>query len=167
MEPKIVRAEEENLIEIMFILRECANDLITKGYSHWNSAYPSHITIHEDLKKNNLYLLKNYGGSIGTITLNNLQDPSYSQLKWGSDNHALIINRLAVHPVFQNKGYAKMLMVFAEEFARKEGYKSIRLDTFAGNEKTVHFFESCGFSKVGEVSLSKDLNIYACFEKQL
>jgi len=167
MKPEIVKAEEESLIEIMFILRECAAELISNGFSHWNSAYPSFFTVRDDIKKGNLYMLKQNGGAIGVITLNNEQDPSYNQLTWKSSNHALIVNRLAIIPIFQNHGYAKMLMAFAEEFARKEGYKSIRLDTFAGNAKTVRFFEKCGFSKVGEVSLSKDLNIYACFEKEL
>lgn len=167
MKPEIVKADKENLIEIMFLLRQCANDLISKGFSHWNSAYPSHLTVSEDLKNGSLYLLKQNGGTIGIITLNDIQDPSYKQLRWKSDNHALIVNRLAVIPLFQNRGFAKTLMAFAEEFAKKEGYKSIRLDTFAGNENTVRFFEKCGFTRVGEVSLSKDLNIYACFEKEL
>jgi|APDOM4702015159_1054818.scaffolds.fasta_scaffold31614_2 ribosomal protein S18 acetylase RimI-like enzyme len=167
MKPEIVKADKENLIEIMFLLRQCANDLISKGFSHWNSAYPSHLTVSEDLKNGSLYLLKQNGGTIGIITLNDIQDPSYNQLSWKSDSHALIVNRLAIIPLFQNRGFAKILMTFAEELAKKEGYKSIRLDTFAGNENTVRFFENCGFSRVGEVSLSKDLNIYACFEKQL
>ncbi|SDB84355.1 GNAT family N-acetyltransferase [Williamwhitmania taraxaci] len=167
MEPEILRAEEESLIEIMFILRECAKDLISKGYSHWNSAYPSFVTISEDIKKGNLYLLRNNGGTIGVITLNDEQDSSYDQLKWTSNSNALIVNRLAIHPFFQKKGFAKILMAFAADFAKKEGYKSIRLDTFAGNKDTLHFFERCGFSKVGETALSKDLNIYACFEKEL
>ena len=167
MKPEIVKADKENLIEIMFLLRQCANDLISKGFSHWNSAYPSHLTVSEDLKNGSLYLLKQNGGTIGIITLNDIQDPSYNQLSWKSDSHALIVNRLAIIPLFQNRGFAKILMTFAEEFAKKEGYKSIRLDTFAGNENTVRFFENCAFSRVGEVSLSKDLNIYACFEKQL
>jgi len=167
MKPEIVRAEEENLIEIMFVLRECASDLISKGYSHWNNAYPSYVTVREDVKNGYLYLLKNNGGTIGVITLNNEQDPSYRQLSWKSENHALVVNRLSILPFFQNKGFAKILIDFAEDFARKDGYKSLRLDTFAGNEKSLRFFENCGFTKVGEVSLTKDLNIYACFEKQL
>ncbi len=167
MKPEIVKADEENLIEIIFLLRQCANDLISKGFSHWNSAYPSHLKVQDDLKNGRLYLLKQNGGTIGVITLNAEQDSSYGSLTWKSDNHALIINRLAIIPIFQNQGFAKLLMTFAEEFAKNNGYKSIRLDTFAGNENTVSFFEKCGFSKVGEVSLSIDRNIYACLEKQL
>jgi len=40
----------------------------------------------------------------------------------------------------QGNGFARKLMDFAEDYAEKKGYTSIRLDAFSQNERVIKFF---------------------------
>ncbi|MFD2880470.1 GNAT family N-acetyltransferase [Paenibacillus rhizoplanae] len=63
----------------------------------------------------------------------------------------LIMHRLAVHPEIQGKGIARRLIAFAEEFARSSGYRSIRLDTYAKNDRVLKLYPSLGYLQRGEI----------------
>jgi GNAT superfamily N-acetyltransferase len=70
-----------------------------------------------------------------------------------------------VHPIAQGKGYAKALMDFAENKARKEGFQSVRLDTFSLNEKNVAFYTKRGYSRLGDIYFPiKSKAPFHCFE---
>jgi ribosomal protein S18 acetylase RimI-like enzyme len=68
-----------------------------------------------------------------------------------------VIHRLCVHPDFQGKGLAKKTMQLAQEMLKREGYGSIRLDTFSKNPIARRLYEHLGFSYVGEVNFRKGL----------
>ena len=167
MKTEIIKAEEEHLLEIMFIYKLNSEDLISKGFTHWNSAYPSYIKVRNNVLNGQVYLLKKNYGTVGVITLNDEQDASYSNLTWKSAPHALVVHRIAVIPFFQNKGFGTELLQFAEQFARDNNFQSIRLDTYTKNQTTENFFSKRGYTKVGEIAHSQDLNLYTCYEKTI
>ena len=56
----------------------------------------------------------------------------------------------------------------AERFAKGNGNKSIRLDTFSLNKTAVNFYKSLNYSQVGKVNFPKRKDSdYTCFEKEL
>jgi len=73
-----------------------------------------------------------------------------------------------VGPEYQGKGYARMLMNFAENYARDNRYISIRLDTFSQNKKNQKFYEQRGYQKLGNVYFPKQSNYpFYCYERVL
>lgn len=165
MKTEIIKAEEENLLEIMFIYKLNAEDLISKGFTHWNSAYPSYAKVRNNVLNGQVYLLRKERGTVGVITLNNEQDSTYKNLTWKGNENALVIHRIAVVPFFQRRGYGTELLEFAEQFAKENNFQSIRLDTYTKNQTTEEFFSKRGYTKVGEIAHSQDLNLYTCYEK--
>jgi ribosomal protein S18 acetylase RimI-like enzyme len=78
----------------------------------------------------------------------------------------LAVHRLCVNPAFQGQGIGRKLMLFAEDYARKNKYTSIRLDAFAKNPISVGLYESLAFQRRGFVSFLPG-SISYCFEKGL
>lgn len=59
---------------------------------------------------------------------------------------------LAVMPEYQGKGLGGKLIEFAEEMARKKGFKKVSLLVNAENSNAIKFYESHGFKKVALIN---------------
>jgi ribosomal protein S18 acetylase RimI-like enzyme len=74
---------------------------------------------------------------------------------------------MAVHPNHQGKGIGKKLLKFAEDYARNQGFSSIRLDVYTENPSAVSLYEKAGYKEKGEVTFPFRKVPYKCFEKVL
>jgi ribosomal protein S18 acetylase RimI-like enzyme len=82
------------------------------------------------------------------------------------DNKNLYIHRLAVDPNFQKKGIGKSLMDFAEDYAKKNQFKTVRLDTFSQNKRNNKFYKSREYVKLGDVFFPMQSEYpFHCYEK--
>lgn len=148
----IRRAKITELPAILSITRTCTIDMIQKGIFQWNEDYPSTQNFEKDIERAELYLLENDNRILGTIVISTFMDEEYSQTNWLTPNeNNIYIHRLAVHPDFQGKGFAQQLMDFAENYARQNGYASVRLDTFSQNPRNQKFYESRGYQKLDDI----------------
>jgi ribosomal protein S18 acetylase RimI-like enzyme len=93
-------------------------------------------------------------------------DEEYGSIKWLTENkNNVYIHRLAVHPEHQGKGIAQQLMDFAEDFAIKNNYTSIRLDTFSKNKRNQKFYELRNYKRLGNIYFPKQSNEpFYCYE---
>jgi ribosomal protein S18 acetylase RimI-like enzyme len=56
-------------------------------------------------------------------------------------------------------------MSFAEEFAQKNNYASVRLDTFSVNKRNQRFYELRGYKKLGDIYFPKQSEFpFHCYE---
>ena len=142
--------------EIIAMTKLCAADLISKGISQWDENYPDLNTIQTDIHQGELFKYVIDDTILGIVVLNENQDPEYNELNWITSNNSrnLFVHRLAVHPEHQGKGIARQLMDFAEEKAKRDGYDSIRLDTFSQNKRNQNFYDNRDYQRTGEVYLS-------------
>ncbi|WP_026576482.1 GNAT family N-acetyltransferase [Bacillus sp. UNC438CL73TsuS30] len=141
-------------------------DLQKKRIFQWDRFYPNRFVIKDDIKKGNLFGIFEEDQLVAAVTLDTNGSKQYEQIKWDDlTGKPLIVHRLAVHPDFQGRGFGKMLLLFAEEFADKNGYTSIRLDVFTGNPGAVRLYEKAGFGERGEVYFPFRKYPYKCFEK--
>jgi ribosomal protein S18 acetylase RimI-like enzyme len=76
-----------------------------------------------------------------------------------------VVHRVCVATIFQGQGIAKKLMRFAEDYAGKTRYTSIRLDALAGNPISLGLYDSLGYRRCGTFKGHQD-DCY-CFEKIL
>lgn len=138
--------------KILEITAACANHMIANGIYQWNEHYPNKKAFDEDVNRNELYVLEVGETIIGCIAITNQIDGEYKTVNWLTPNkNNLYIHRLAVQPNQQGKGYAQLLMGFAEEYAIKNNYTSIRLDTFSQNRKNQKFYELRGYKKLDSI----------------
>ena len=166
---KIELAEINDINDIMKMIHDCANDLISKNIFQWNEKYPSRDIFLSDIEKKNLFIYKNNSGIIGCIALSHEKDIEYTDVKWlTKDDKNLYLHRLAVDPKFQKKGIGKLLMDFAEDYARNNKFISVRLDTFSKNERNNRFYKSRKYTKLDDVYFPNQSEFpFHCYEKLL
>ena len=106
---EILQAKQIDLIEILFLVRECVKDMNSRGMKHWNSSYPGTDDVTKDLNKESIYLVKDIGICLGMVTINELEPDDYKDIKWSDNNSKILyMKRMAVHPYWQDKGIGKM-----------------------------------------------------------
>ena len=164
---KIELAEITDLNRIMEITRACAIDLISNNIFQWNEKYPSKEAFKKDIEKNTLYVCKNKSRITGCISLCADKDEEYENVEWITEDFKnLYLHRLAVHPEYQKKGVGRSLMDFAEEYAKLNGFKSVRLDTFSQNPRNNKFYKSRNYVQLGDVFFPMQSEFpFHCYEK--
>ena len=152
--------------DILIITRACAVEMVSRGIHQWNAHYPGEAVFRADVERGELFLLEEGRVILGCIVISALQDPEYKAVTWLTrEGTNLYIHRLAIHPNYQGKGYARRLMDFAEDRARQLGAISIRLDTFSRNKRNQRFYESRGYRKLGDIHFPlQSAHPFHCYE---
>lgn len=152
---------------IIALTKRCGAHLRENGIDQWDENYPDVANIAHDLKTETLFAYRDGETILGIVVLNESQDEEYDQIDWLTDSNSrnLVVHRLAVDPIHQGKGIARKLMDFAENYARKNQYDSIRLDTFSQNPRNQKFYANRGYADLGSVYLKyKKEHPYYCYE---
>jgi len=149
----IRKANSSDLNKLLEITRSCAKLMESKDIFQWNDSNPSLSAFENDVTNNWLYVNIKEEEIIGCICISNFMDKEYNPVKWLTDNNNnnIYIHRLAVCPTHQKMGYAQEMMSFAEDYARKNNYDSIRLDTFSKNVRNQHFYQQRDYKKLGNI----------------
>lgn len=148
----IRKATNKDIDAVVSITDACSKYMIEQNIYQWNELYPNREVFEKDIEKNTLYVLESSSEIIGCIVLSSCMDEEYIPVKWLTKNgNNLYIHRLAVFPKKQGLGYARQLMDFAETFAVKNNYNSIRLDTFSQNLRNQMFYEIRGYIKLEKI----------------
>lgn len=165
----IQKASKIDLNTLYSITKSCAKHLTEQGIFQWNENYPSKEILLNDIKLRQIWKLVENGEIIGIMALTEMEDPEYEPVKWLTKNTKnLYVHRLAVHPNFQGKGFAQKLMDFAENFARKNNYNSVRLDTFSQNKRNQQFYEKQNYVKLESIYFPNQSAFpFYCYEKIL
>ncbi len=164
----IEKATISQLDNIFQIFKDCRVKMESEGIFQWTEHYPAIEIIANDIRDGYLYCLNKSEETVGVINISDIQEQEYKSVHWqNNDGKILVIHRLAVHPKFQKQGFAKKLMDFAEDYAVRNHYSSVRLDAFSGNDIVLRFYENSGYQKRGAVFFpGRELPFY-CYEKQL
>jgi ribosomal protein S18 acetylase RimI-like enzyme len=158
-----------DLDSLYAITKSCAQLMIENQIFQWNETYPSKEILQKDIELQQLWKLTIETEIIGMLVLTEIEDAEYKYVKWLTENcHNLYVHRLAVHPIFQGKGYAQQLMNFAENYAKEKKYNSIRLDTFSQNKRNQQFYEKRNYTKLATIYLPNQSEFpFYCYEKVL
>lgn len=159
-------ANISEISEILTLTKACAKHMIQNKIYQWNEHYPNQSAFEKDIEREELYVLEIANEIVGTVVISTYMDAEYKSIDWLTPNkNNLYIHRLAVHPNHQKKGHAQELMNFAENHARKNGFTSIRLDTFSQNTANQKFYETRGYQKLGDIYFPKQSeHPFHCYE---
>lgn len=164
----IVKAVQNDLVEVLFLLRECILDLNNKGLKHWNNSFPGTELIQRELDNGLIFLYKEKGVAKAIMTLTGEEPEEYKHVDWKSSNEKILyLLRLAVHPRWQDTDIARKMVEFAEKYAKENGYSTIRLDVFSGDTANAKIYAETGFKETGEFHSSFQKIPYSCYEKGL
>lgn len=162
----IRRGVHEDLTPILEITKNCAVKMDAMGIYQWNENYPNRNAFIDDIKNNELLVFTKGALLVGCIALCTKMDDVYKNVKWlTKDVKNLYIHRLAVDPQFQKKGIGKKLMDYAEDFAKKNNFISVRLDTFSKNKNNMRFYERRGYKRLEKVFFPEQSRFpFYCYE---
>lgn len=159
--------KDEEIATILELTRACGRHLRDQGIDQWDELYPDIDSLRLDVETNTLFVYYESNKLIAMVVLNEKQDDEYSAIPWNTSEQQrnLVVHRLAVHPSAQERGIARKLMDFAEDYARKMNYDAIRLDTFSLNPRNQIFYQNRGYTELGKVYLKyKKEHPYICYE---
>ena len=157
-------ATMQDLDAIMGVVSSATRHMDSQGIHQWDDIYPDRGALQADIEKRHLHVMDIGGQIVGTISLNDVQSPEYSDVNWEFSGKALVVHRLSIAPSHQRQGLATRLMEFTEQEAEKQGYNTIRFDAFTENPGATALYEHLGYRKAGTVRFRKGL--FYCFEKR-
>lgn len=159
-------ATKDDIDAILEVTQQCARHLIAKGVFQWNEHYPDRQTFASDVLHKELYVIEIEKEIVGCIIISSMMDEVYKTIKWLTQNKDIVyIHRLAIHPKYQGKGYARQLMAYAERTAKETHHNSIRLDTFSQNARNQMFYEQRGYKRLQSVYFPKQSDFpFYCYE---
>ena len=165
---KIEKAQLSDLEDLFQIYLNGKNELEKNSIYQWTDSYPTISIIEHDIRKGELFTLKNESELIGAITINEDQEKEYQTIPWEfDDTKVLVIHRLVINPKHQKQGFAHKLMDFAEDFAIQQNFTSIRIDAYSQHEKVIEFYKKRNYVVRGNVYFPGREFPFYCMEKEL
>ncbi len=161
---EIIKPQASDLIEIVYLQKVCFSELKSRG---WLACELYKEFSRDDL--NNIFILKlNQLTLLGLIKLNlSAKGHSGSGNVKSLSSNPLIIDSLIIHPNWWNKNPGNLLIKFAEDYARQNGFTSVKLSTFSENQFAIMLFQQLKFQQTGEfLSKLQQIPFYS-FEKIL
>lgn len=129
------------------------------NYPKWMyREYPSEPFVKAMTDANSQYVCVIDGQIVAAFALNDDPEQEYRNVKFGTavaHGEYLTIHALAVATQLQGHGIGKRVVQFCIDFARKHGFKAIRLDVVPTNYPAKKLYERCGFDYVGDVDLER------------
>ena len=152
------KASTDDRDEIVSLIHFVVEHLNQIGIPQWDERYPKASDIDEDIRKEQLYIVRARRKIAGIITLNKESDSEYKNGDWiyaGPDYR--VVHRLCVAPDMQGHGIGTRIMQMAEKMLWESGVKSVRLDAFSQNPYSLRLYEKLGYRVAGEALWRKGL----------
>ena len=160
----IKKLSTDHLSDAFSIIESVIAKMNDEQIFQWDEHYPTREIIEKDIDEGHAFGFFHLDELRGYIVLNEEYSPEYNSLEWtDKSGTSLIVHRLSIKADCQGQGIAKQLMIFAEEYAKKNNHSSIKLDAFLHNKAALRLYEKSGYTKVGTVTFRK--GEFNCYEK--
>ena len=110
--------------------------------------YPAPEYLMKTIRNGELYIAFVSEQIAAVMILNHESNEEYQKLQWPTEaepDEVTVIHALGVDPLHTGKGYAKAMVKFAIETARRNEQKVIRLDVLKGNAAAKQLYSGLGF----------------------
>ncbi|RSK37404.1 GNAT family N-acetyltransferase [Hymenobacter metallilatus] len=158
-----------DLPAVLDVVRRVVPQMQATGNWQWTADYPNEAVFRQDIAQGHLWVAEHQGrvAAVAALTHNH-QDPEYAQADWDVTEPALVTHRLAVDPAAQGQGLAAALLGQAEQLARQQDLRVLRVDTNSENQATQRLFPKLGYRFAGEITLAFRPGLrFFCYEKRL
>lgn len=127
-----------------------------KGHKRWSNweldVYPTIRVPEAKIPKGEMYVLEENHVLCASMVLNQEQAEEYGEVQWlysSAPEHVLVVHTLCIPPDKAGHGYGTAMVQYAKQFAARNGYQAIRLDTYAQNEPAKSLYQKNGFRIAG------------------
>ena len=151
-----------------------AEDARPVSYTNWQRGkYPTRDTARAALEAGTLWVAQEDEVICGCVNLNGEQLPEYAAIPWtipALPEEVGVIHTLVIRPSCSGKGMARRFVAFCEEELRRQGKKTVRLDTYEGNVPANAMYPKLGYTFAGATEFFFQGFIHEilnCYEKAL
>lgn len=150
-------ATEDDIENIMLIMRQARNYLKKHRVDQWQGDYPTQEVFAEAVAEGECYAVT-YGERLaGFFCLTDKPESDYDNLtdgKWHGEGKYCKLHRMAVEAQFRSTGISDMMLGFAEETAKSRGAEYMRTHTHRKNKATQKLLKRKGYAYRGNVLVS-------------
>lgn len=144
----LTKATYNDLDELDDLAVLVITDMKKSNIPQWEYRYPRKEHFQKDVEKEGLFLVKQDDIIVGAIVILPENDPPYQTISSWICEHSVVLHRILVHPNYRQQGIAQQMFDFAEEYARKNKYQSIKIDTHLENYKMRRFLQKNKYIKL-------------------
>ena len=152
-------ATEDDIENIMLIVRQARNYLKKHRVDQWQGDYPTQEVFAEAVAEGECYAVT-YGERLaGFFCLTDKPESDYDNLtdgKWHGEGKYCKLHRMAVEAQFRSTGISDMMLGFAEETAKSRGAEYMRTDTHRKNKAMQKLLKRKGYAYRGNVLVSSE-----------
>lgn len=152
-------ATEDDIENIMLIMRQARNYLKKHRVDQWQGDYPTQEVFAEAVAEGECYAVT-YGERLaGFFCLTDKPESDYDNLtdgKWHGEGKYCTLYRMAVEAQFRSTGISDMMIGFAEETAKSRGAEYMRTDTHRKNKAMQKLLKRKGYAYRGNVLVSSE-----------
>ena len=165
---KLEKARTSDFEALKELYRLAAEAMEAAGLRQWHwGEYPSEELLRGDLRKEQLYVVREEGAPVLAVALTRETEPEYEAVNWlyGADPGS--IHRFAVLPAAQGRGLAASVLPEIEDILRGMGCDSLHFDTNEHNTRALALYRRMGLRTAGWVRFEGTEGRFPCFEKPL
>lgn len=140
---------------IWAIIRQAIERRRQDGSDQWQNGYPNPEIIRRDIEAGHGFVLMadEEIAVYGALIFND--EPAYNDIEgqWLTTGDFLVVHRVAVEECFHGRGLVQAFFAAAEDYARRHGVFSVKVDTNFDNAPMLHILQRLGYTYCGEVFL--------------
>lgn len=138
-------------------MQQAVGEFFKKCFSDVGIPYPPKDR-HADVADVEQYYMKN--GSFWCLFDNDVLVGTVAVRIIGIGNKVIELKRLFVLPEYQGRGYGRLLLKYAIDYARKQQYSKICLDTRKQFSVAQHLYRSSGFRETDKYNDNETAELY-------
>lgn len=166
--PTIRLAQNDDLDTVWLAVSRAMEDMHRRGNPQWSDGYPTREIFGEAIEDGDLYVQTLEDGTIlGCAVLNSVEEEEHKTVTWSVPPPAMVLHKMAFDPTYQRQGGGQAFFAYAEKLALQKGLRSLRMNTFAKNDRMQALVTKLGFHYVGDVHFGRQPLPYPCYEKVL
>lgn len=139
-----------------------------QNYPKWEyRIYPSKDTIKESILIQEQYMCVEENKIVGAFILNDNPQGVYEHGEWQlnlKQGDYLVIHTLAVDPNRYGQKIGQKMVNYCIEYAKLNGYQSIRLDVVPNNIPAIKLYKKMDFQYAGTKDLERNINNIPLFD---
>ena len=148
------KTKTTDIPRVMEIINQAKQYFKENDIDQWQDGYPNNMTIQEDIKNGEAYVLDHDDHILGTCMITINGEPTYDVIegKWFSEDDYICVHRIAIDNQYKGTGLASIIL--NEAVALYPQYHSLRMDTHEDNLSMQRFLSKYGFHYCGMITLA-------------
>ncbi len=143
----IRKADVKDLDRLDALSVQVVKDMEAKHITQWRKDYPRKVHFEADIARDALYVCTVEGEIAGVMAYYEENDAPYRDITW-LRHKSMVIHRIFTDTRFQRMGIAAEMIYYAIDYAAKNGYESIKIDTHPSNYRMRAFLKKHQFQEL-------------------